>query len=129
VPHALPLAEKSHESDEWEPAQEQVAVLTLHGAKGLEFPVVFIAGCEAELLPGPSRSADEVAEERRLFYVGLTRARDRLYLSWVGSPEGQAATPHASGRPSPFLGELPAHLVELPAPPKRRPPKPQLKLF
>ena len=127
APHALPLADQSHESDEWEPTQERVAVLTLHGAKGLEFPVVFLAGCEACLLPGHGRSDDEIAEERRLFYVGLTRAQDLLYVSSLGAGAAIPALP--SERPSPFLDELPAHLVCQPAPPKRKPPKPQLKLF
>jgi DNA helicase-2/ATP-dependent DNA helicase PcrA len=122
APNALPFADQSHESDEWEPAQERVAVLTLHGAKGLEFPVVFLAGCEASLLPGAGCSAAECAEERRLFYVGLTRARDRLYVSAVDAEP-------ATERPSPFLAELPAHLVSAPAPRPRKPPKPQLKLF
>ena len=124
-PQALPLADHSHESDEWEPQQERVAVLTLHGAKGLEFPVVFIAGCEASLLPGSGCSAAEVAEERRLFYVGLTRAKDCLYVS---SLDAAPAAPSGE-RPSPFLAELPANLLSTPAPPKRKPPKPQLKLF
>lgn len=124
-PHALPLAELSHESDEWEPAQERVAVLTLHGAKGLEFPVVFLAGCEADLLPGCGRSQAEIAEERRLFYVGLTRAQDRLYVSCVAREPASAA----ADQPSPFLDELPESLVHRPAPPKRKPKSPQLKLF
>ncbi len=127
APHVLQLADHSHESDEWEPTQERVAVLTLHGAKGLEFPVVFLAGCEAGLLPGRGCSEAQRAEERRLFYVGLTRAQDLLYVSSLG-PAGDAPDP-AGERPSPFLDELPAHLVHRPAPPKRKPPKPQLKLF
>ena len=125
-PQALPLAEESHETDEWEPEQERVAVLTLHSAKGLEFPVVFVAGCEAGLLPGRGCSDAEVAEERRLFYVGLTRAQDRLYVSCVSR---DAATAAPADQPSPFLDELPAHLVDRPAPPKRKPKPPQLKLF
>lgn len=127
--HDLSLAEQSHESDEWEPQQERVAVLTLHGAKGLEFPVVFIAGCEAALLPGRGRSESELAEERRLFYVGLTRAQDRLYVSSVSRQATDAVPGSSDERPSPFLDELPAHLVLQPPPPKRKPKPPQLKLF
>jgi len=107
-----------HEADEWDEHMQRVAVLTLHGAKGLEFPVVFLCGCEAELLPGNGADAESTAEERRLFYVGLTRAKDLLFLS------------HLNERPrSPFLDELPKELVSAPAPPKRKPRPPQLKLF
>ncbi|HRI54483.1 MAG TPA: 3'-5' exonuclease, partial [Pseudomonadota bacterium] len=126
-PQLLQLADHGHESDEWQATEERVAVLTLHGAKGLEFPVVFVAGCEADLLPGGAGSPAELAEERRLFYVGLTRARDRLYVSCVSRDPPTAPPP--GDRPSPFLDELPAHLVHRPAPPKRRPKPPQLKLF
>ena len=63
---------------------QQVAVMTLHAAKGLEFPVVFIAGCEDDLLPlrRPGGDLVDLDEERRLFYVGLTRAREELILTW-----------------------------------------------
>jgi DNA helicase-2/ATP-dependent DNA helicase PcrA len=108
-----------HESDEWDARLQRVAVLTLHGSKGLEFPVVFLCGCEAELLPGPAASPAELAEERRLFYVGMTRAKDQLWLS------------HAGPRPrSPFIDELPGELLHIRAPSGPRKPKPpQLKLF
>jgi DNA helicase-2/ATP-dependent DNA helicase PcrA len=129
---ALLLADTSHESDAFEERLERVAVLTLHGAKGLEFKVVFLAGLEAAVIPGPGRSAAELAEERRLFYVGLTRARDRLYLSYAtpGAPESrEAAGAGPVSEPSPFLSEIPDELVEIPEPPRRRPPQRQLKLF
>lgn len=106
----------AHESDEWDARFERVAVLTLHGAKGLEFPVVFLCGSEADLLPGRAASKDEVAEERRLFYVGMTRAKDRLWISHVGPP-------------SPFVAALPSRCVQTVAPPARRAKPPQLKLF
>lgn len=130
---ALLLADTSHESDVYQDRLERVAVLTLHGAKGLEFPVVFLAGLEAALLPGPSRRAAELAEERRLFYVGLTRARDLLYLSYAAPPArpGSAASApeRPTAEPSPFLADIPDELVEIPVPPQRKPPQRQLKLF
>jgi DNA helicase-2/ATP-dependent DNA helicase PcrA len=65
-------------------AAEKVKLLTLHAAKGLEFPFVFIAGCEAGLIPyeGEGESRCDLAEEQRLFYVGLTRAQCQVFLSW-----------------------------------------------
>lgn len=69
-------------------ATDEVKVLTLHASKGLEFSVVFVAGAD-KLQPRPGLSADElasaIATERRLLYVGMTRARDRLYLTHTGS--------------------------------------------
>jgi DNA helicase-2/ATP-dependent DNA helicase PcrA len=85
---------------------EKVTLTTLHAAKGLEFPVVFIAGCEQGLIPWEQGNPPpEPQEERRLFYVGMTRARRRLYLTRARSRflHGERGT----GGPSPFLGELP----------------------
>jgi DNA helicase-2/ATP-dependent DNA helicase PcrA len=94
-------------------------LLTLHAAKGLEFPVVFIVGLEEKLLPH-SRSMDDseqMEEERRLFYVGVTRAKERLYLlhTYRRTLHGESAVRD----PSRFLHDIPAHLVEGPG--KKRP--------
>ncbi len=90
---------------------EQVTLMTLHNAKGLEYRAVFIIGCEDGVFPH-SRSIDEgdIEEERRLAYVGLTRARERLTLTHARrrSIFGAAGT----GVPSRFLGEIPSGLVE-----------------
>jgi DNA helicase II / ATP-dependent DNA helicase PcrA len=90
--------------DTYEPDQETVKLMTLHAAKGLEFPVVFIAGCEENLLPLSLLKDSDPEEERRLFYVGITRARERLYLTWAkrrtlfGQKLVQAV--------SPFVGDI-----------------------
>jgi superfamily I DNA/RNA helicase len=71
------------DTDVYTQQAEKVSLMTMHAAKGLEFPVVFITGCEENLIPfkrGNSRQAD-IQEERRLFYVAMTRAKDRLYLT------------------------------------------------
>jgi DNA helicase-2/ATP-dependent DNA helicase PcrA len=89
-----------------------VTLMTLHTAKGLEFPVVFLTGMEEEVFPHQRALTDpkELEEERRLAYVGITRAEERLYLTraigrnWWGRP--------AFHTPSRFLSEVPAHLVD-----------------
>lgn len=72
------------ETDVWDPRAERVSLLTIHASKGLEFPVVFMVGCEEGVLPlkfGSKVKAKDVEEEQRLFYVGMTRTKDRLILS------------------------------------------------
>ncbi len=71
--------------DKWENKKNYVSILTLHAAKGLEFPVVFIAGCEEGILPYFKALEDpfEFQEERRLFYVGMTRAKNLLFITNV----------------------------------------------
>ena len=87
--------------------QNTVSLLTLHNAKGLEFPVVFIAGMEEGLLPD-RRSAEipeKLEEERRLFYVGITRAENELYLTWAAARRSRSGEAQAK-KPSRFLKEL-----------------------
>jgi DNA helicase-2/ATP-dependent DNA helicase PcrA len=88
-----------------------VTLMTLHSAKGLEFPVVFLAGLEDGVFPH-SRSLgdpDELEEERRLCYVGITRARERLYLCYAWSRSLFGRTDYYP--PSRFLSEIPEELV------------------
>jgi DNA helicase-2/ATP-dependent DNA helicase PcrA len=88
-------------------AEEGVTLMTLHSAKGLEFPIVFLVGVEEDLLPcaGIQGEARDLDEERRLAYVGITRARERLYLTRAGARTKRGnAQPRT---PSRFLGDLP----------------------
>lgn len=99
------------ETDNLEENPDAVTLLTLHAAKGLEFPVVFISGLEDGILPH-SRSFDDgesMAEERRLFYVGITRAEDRLYLLHAFRRTVYGQTEVAV--PSRFLDDIPAELA------------------
>jgi DNA helicase-2/ATP-dependent DNA helicase PcrA len=91
--------------------QNAPTLLTLHAAKGLEFPQVFIVGLDEGLLPH-TRSRDdpeELAEERRLFYVGLTRAKDRLYL--VRALRRSSFGYHETQEPSRFLEDIDERLI------------------
>jgi DNA helicase-2/ATP-dependent DNA helicase PcrA len=98
-----------NQADQWE---DCVQMMTLHSAKGLEFPVVFMVGMEEGLFPGQKSSDDpaRLAEERRLCYVGMTRARQTLYLMYTESRflYGQEMSP----RPSRFLKEIPSDNTE-----------------
>jgi DNA helicase-2/ATP-dependent DNA helicase PcrA len=90
-----------------------VTLMTLHNAKGLEYPIVFIAGCEEGVFPH-SRALDEggLEEERRLFYVGVTRAMRQLYLTYARRRAVFGA--QTFGLPSRFLDEIPQDLLEEP---------------
>ena len=92
----------------------QVTLMTLHNAKGLEFPIVFLAGMEEGLFPH-SRSFDSAAmleEERRLCYVGMTRAEKRLFLSWARSRRRFGGGQSEGTIRSRFLKEIPPHLIQ-----------------
>jgi DNA helicase-2/ATP-dependent DNA helicase PcrA len=93
-------------------ADDQVVLMTLHSAKGLEFPVVFLIGAEDGVFPHARAltEPDELEEERRLAYVGITRARQRLYVSHAWSRSLFGSTQY--NPPSRFLDEIPSELVE-----------------
>ena len=97
--------------DNYDPDADAVVLMTLHSAKGLEFPVVFIPGLEEGIFPGMQAiyNPPEIEEERRLAYVGLTRAKQQLYLSCSGERMLFGRT--GRNRPSRFIGELPSSLV------------------
>ena len=98
--------------DEFDAGDDRVKLMTLHAAKGLEFPVVFITGLEEGILPhakSVSSGTSELEEERRLAYVGMTRAKEKLYLTWAISRRlfGELQV----NMPSRFLKELPEELL------------------
>ncbi len=97
--------------DQYDPNRQRVVLMTLHSAKGLEFPVVFMTGMEEGLFPH-SRSAEfgeNLAEERRLCYVGMTRAMERLYLSHAR--RRRVFGTYQFNPPSRFLAEIPVDLI------------------
>jgi DNA helicase II / ATP-dependent DNA helicase PcrA len=97
-------------ADAFDPRADVVALMTLHAAKGLEFEVVFVVGCEEGLLPFTlTRNDADIEEERRLFYVGMTRAKDELIL--IHARDRFLYGRKLSGTPSSFLGEIPQGLV------------------
>ena len=120
-------AEADYEERGGPQGPEAVALMTLHAAKGLEFPVVFICGVEDGLVPFRERDAD-LAEERRLFYVGMTRAEEELVLLRARSRQRYGERVQCAL--SPFVEEIPARLLarEDVAMPRRRESE-QLSLF
>lgn len=97
--------------DAFEQRSDRVSLMTGHSAKGLEFPVVYLVGMEEGIFPHAASTRDDrsVEEERRLCYVGMTRAMERLTLTWA--LERRRYGTRAFGTPSRFLSEIPAHLV------------------
>ena len=98
--------------DRYDEVADQVILMTLHSAKGLEFPVVFLIGMEESVFPHARSLLEpgELEEERRLCYVGVTRARERLYLThcWKRTLYGV----ERYNKPSRFLEEIPSHLMK-----------------
>jgi superfamily I DNA/RNA helicase len=120
------------ETDVYDPRADRVTLMSLHASKGLEFPVVFIVGCEEGLLPyGRTGEPMDVEEERRLFYVGLTRAGRKLVLTHARKRVlfGQFMENAASR----FVADIEAALKEVQEmqyrPPERKPESGQMSLF
>ncbi len=122
------------ETDAGDEPVERVALMTLHAAKGLEFPVVFIVGCEEKLLPlNLENMQSDPAEERRLFYVGMTRAKEQLFL--VRSKKRSLFGKSYKTSPSRFLRDIQEELKQYEKtrlPVRKKKPAPasnQLELF
>src|SRR5690606_23100967 len=107
--HAV-LESGEQQADTWE---DSVQMMTLHSAKGLEFPVVFLCGLEDGLFPH-TRSATDLEgleEERRLCYVGTTRAMKQLYLTYADQRRMHGVDSY--GTPTRFIKEIPSELIEV----------------
>jgi len=109
--HEIALITSDDKEDTSEKGKNSVVLMTLHKSKGLEFPVVFLAGLDKDNMPSP-RAIEEgnIDEERRLFYVGMTRAQKRLYLTYPGTKvfRGKMRTV----TPCPFLNEIPEEFLD-----------------
>ena len=120
------------DTDTYASRVEKVSLMSMHAAKGLEFPVVFITGCEQGYIPYQRSNVEpvDIAEERRLFYVAMTRCKDRLYLTCAkkrrifGKPEHR--------RLSPFVADIETRLKKDESPQREKTKvkeEKQLKLF
>jgi DNA helicase-2/ATP-dependent DNA helicase PcrA len=115
-PYLEPYLEQAsliNDVDDWNTVAERVTLMTLHAAKGLEFPAVFIVGCEQGLLPHKRsrESPEQLEEERRLLFVGITRAQRSLHLTHVGYRAQRGGLHPAI--PSEFLMELPGGVMDV----------------
>jgi uncharacterized protein (TIGR00375 family) len=122
------------DTDEYSQKAEKVSLMTMHAAKGLEFPIVFITGCEEGFIPfkRPNDRQIDVEEERRLFYVAMTRAKDRLYLS--RAKKRRIYGKFEERLLSPFVADIENHLKKDESPRSKRkkkkgPEHHQLQLF
>jgi DNA helicase II / ATP-dependent DNA helicase PcrA len=95
--------------DEAQDSDNYVSLMTVHAAKGLEFPVVFITGLEERLFPLNTYEPEQLEEERRLFYVAMTRAQEKIFLSWAQT-RYQYGQPHYCLK-SMFIGEIDPAIV------------------
>ena len=127
----LEATAQATEADLWDPRADRVSLLTMHAAKGLEFPVVFVVGLEDGIVPlrWGSAAADDLAEERRLFYVAMTRAEDHLFLTRAQKRPWRGQLRRLP--PSPYLEDIEDELLRhsRSEPGRGKAPAPQLELF
>ena len=106
--------DRSRFAEQAEDGRERVTLITMHNTKGLEFPRVIITGLDEGLFPNwQSENDEDLEEERRIFYVSVTRAMDELYLVSCRTRRLWGRTTHFS--PSRFLGEIPPELLDTPS--------------
>jgi DNA helicase-2/ATP-dependent DNA helicase PcrA len=112
IPRFLEDFSLMKEGETYNPKAEAITLMTVHAAKGLEFPVVFMVGLESGLFPCTEFGDEpsELEEERRLFYVGMTRAKKRLYLSC--SRKRYLFGENRKNNPSQFVSEIPSEVIE-----------------
>jgi superfamily I DNA/RNA helicase len=119
------------DTDMYVPRSERVALMTMHAAKGLEFPVVFICGCENGYIPlqRSGKTQADTAEERRLFYVALTRAKERLFLTYAG--QRRIYGKKVKRKVSPFIEQIDCEMKDAQASvfDQKKKPQRQLELF
>lgn len=108
------IESEQNKNDKENTQNNRVTLMTVHGAKGLEFPVVFMIGMEDGLMPHSRSFADpdDLEEERRLCYVGITRAREKLYMTFAETRMNSGGDDPFGRIPSRFLGEIPQDLCE-----------------
>ena len=99
--------------DHWNDSDNRVTLMTVHSSKGLEFPVVFVSGLDDGLFPLYASIEDkkELEEERRLFYVALTRAQERVFLLYATNRRRMGGE-NVIGMPSRFIGEIPSEFLD-----------------
>ncbi len=118
----IALKESDERNKKDDSSQEAVRLMTIHAAKGLEFPVVYLAGCEQRLFPH-QMAIDEgsLEEERRLCYVAMTRAKERLFLTYA--QKRRVMNMVTVRRPSMFIDEIPAEFIEFSTPSELKDPQ------
>ena len=99
--------------DHWNDSDNRVTLMTVHSSKGLEFPVVFVSGLDDGLFPlyASIEDKNELEEERRLFYVALTRAQERVFLLYATNRRRMGGE-NVIGMPSRFIGEIPSEFLD-----------------
>ncbi len=122
LPEYLEQVSLQTDIDNWNESDDQVTLMTVHSAKGLEFPMVIVSGLEEGLFPLPTESPEEEDEERRLFYVAITRAKEQVILTCATYRRRFGGGEPTRSFPSSFIFEIPEELIEhdVPEDKKRR---------